>query len=138
MILADVEMANLLVDDQQLQNTMKSMRAKVTDDPMVFTSVIPEQFQANELAPMIRINAIGSSYRGADNGTRIIIPRTLVSFWVKTLKQGEILMPLIDDILQQNSYELYDDTHSPDPDTGDSVDKQLLMFRMFYRGIKMK
>lgn len=136
MIYPEVKIMQALVKDEQLQNTMKSMRREDVDDPMVFTSNIPEIYQVNTYAPMIRLNYIGSSYRGSDDTDMLYYPRLLVSFWAKTLADGQKLQPMIDKLIQSLNYHLYDDVHSLDSDTSDTADNQLIMFRLFYRGIE--
>ncbi|MDK7312343.1 hypothetical protein QP481_10435, partial [Streptococcus oralis] len=79
---------------------MTSMReSEVEDENMIFNDQIPEEFQAAQYAPIIRINHIQATMRSADNQYFAEKPSVLVSFWVKSLAQLEELKPVIEKIL---------------------------------------
>ena len=139
MIFPEVKLRKLLVSNKELIDTMDSMRTTSVDgDPMVFTGKITDKFTAYKYSPMIRINYLGSSWRGADNDYDFEIPRILVSFWCKSLSEGQKLYPLIKRILRDGGYYIYDDGHDKDPDSQDSQGKQLWMFRLFVRSINLE
>lgn len=139
MIFPEVKLRKLLANNHELISLMNSMRSTdVHGDPMVFTGKITDKYTAYNYSPMIRINYLGSSWRGADNDYDFQIPRILVSFWCKTLAEGQQLYPLVRKILKDNGYLAYDDSHDKDPDSQDSKGKQLYMFRLFVRNINME
>lgn len=139
MIFPEVKVRQLLVSNEHLIETMNNMRpASVQDDKMVFTGKITDKYIAYKYAPMIRINYMGSSWRGSDNEHTLTIPRMLVSFWCQSLAQGQILYPIIRDTLTDGGFYIYDDGHDKDPDSQDSKGRELWMFRFFIRSLDMK
>lgn len=89
MIFPEVKVRKLLVSNKELIDTMNDMRTtSVNGDPMVFTGKITDKFTAYKFSPMIRVNYLGSSWRGADNDYNFEIPRILVTFWCKSIDEG--------------------------------------------------
>ena len=114
-MLATSKIYQTLIGNDTLISMMTSMReSEVEDENMIFNDQIPEEFQAAQYAPIIRINHIQATMRSADNQYFAEKPSVLVSFWVKSLAQLEELKPVIEKILIDINYPLYNVDYEPD------------------------
>lgn len=138
MELADTKIYKALSSNEELTNLMKSMRSVEVDENMIFNQSIPEDYQANKYAPLIRVNYIGSTYRASDDYQNFLRPQVLVSFWVKKLSQGAKLLPIIKRTLASVGYYPYSENHEEDPDTGDQLENKMYIFRVYVHGLEIE
>ncbi|KAA9260117.1 hypothetical protein F6I24_01105 [Lactobacillus jensenii] len=139
MMLATSKIYQTLIGNDTLISMMASMREnEVEDENMIFNDQIPEEFQAAQYAPIIRINHIQATMRSADNQYFAEKPSVLVSFWVKSLAQLEELKPVIEKILIDINYPLYNVDYEPDREASqDNPENKLYICRIYVHGIEL-
>ncbi|EEX27919.1 hypothetical protein FOF68_00375 [Lactobacillus jensenii] len=139
MMLATSKIYQTLIGNDTLISMMTSMReSEVEDENMIFNDQIPEEFQAAQYAPIIRINHIQATMRSADNQYFAEKPSVLVSFWVKSLAQLEELKPVIEKILIDINYPLYNVDYEPDREASqDNPENKLYICRIYVHGIEL-
>jgi len=138
-MLATSKIYQTLIGNDTLISMMTSMReSEVEDENMIFNDQIPEEFQAAQYAPIIRINHIQATMRSADNQYFAEKPSVLVSFWVKSLAQLEELKPVIEKILIDINYPLYNVDYEPDREASqDNPENKLYICRIYVHGIEL-
>ena len=138
-MLATSKIYQTLIGNDTLISMMTSMReSEVEDENMIFNDQIPEEFQAAQYAPIIRINHIQATMRSADNQYFAEKPSVLVSFWVKSLAQLEELKPVIEKILIDINYPLYNVDYEPDREASqDNPENKLYICRIYEHGIEL-
>ncbi|MCF1847359.1 hypothetical protein LZE18_04680 [Lactobacillus mulieris] len=138
-MLATSKIYQTLIGNDTLISMMTSMReSEVEDENMIFNGQIPEEFQAAQYAPIIRINHIQATMRSADNQYFAEKPSVLVSFWVKSLAQLEELKPVIEKILIDINYPLYNVDYEPDREASqDNPENKLYICRIYVHGIEL-
>ncbi|MCZ3875634.1 MULTISPECIES: hypothetical protein [Lactobacillus] len=138
-MLATSKIYQTLIGNDTLISMMASMREnEVEDENMIFNDQIPEEFQAAQYAPIIRINHIQATMRSADNQYFAEKPSVLVSFWVKSLAQLEELKPVIEKILIDINYPLYNVDYEPDREASqDNPENKLYICRIYVHGIEL-
>lgn len=138
-MLATSKIYQTLIGNDTLISMMTSMReSEVEDENMIFNDQIPEEFQAAQYAPIIRINHIQATMRSADNQYFAEKPSVLVSFWVKSLAQLEELKPVIEKILLDINYPLYNVDYEPDREASqDNPENKLYICRIYVHGIEL-
>ena len=138
-MLATSKIYQTLIGNDTLISIMASMREnEVEDENMIFNDQIPEEFQAAQYAPIIRINHIQATMRSADNQYFAEKPSVLVSFWVKSLAQLEELKPVIEKILIDINYPLYNVDYEPDREASqDNPENKLYICRIYVHGIEL-
>ncbi|EQM96009.1 hypothetical protein HMPREF0525_01503 [Lactobacillus jensenii 27-2-CHN] len=138
-MLATSKIYQTLIGNDTLISMMTSMReSEVEDENMIFNDQIPEEFQAAQYAPIIRINHIPATMRSADNQYFAEKPSVLVSFWVKSLAQLEELKPVIEKILIDINYPLYNVDYEPDREASqDNPENKLYICRIYVHGIEL-
>lgn len=138
-MLATSKIYQTLIGNDTLISMMASMReSEVEDENMIFNDQIPEEFQAAQYAPIIRINHIQATMRSADNQYFAEKPSVLVSFWVKSLAQLEELKPVIEKILIDINYPLYNVDYEPDREASqDNPENKLYICRIYVHGIEL-
>lgn len=138
-MLATSKIYQTLIGNDTLISMMTSMReSEVEDENMIFNDQIPEEFQAAQYAPIIRINHIQATMRSADNQYFAEKPSVLVSFWVKSLAQLEELKPVIEKILIDINYPLYNVDYEQDREASqDNPENKLYICRIYVHGIEL-
>ncbi|NPC94793.1 hypothetical protein HOO54_22115 [Bacillus sp. WMMC1349] len=109
MMLPIQEVETLLSENEKLSSLVDTKR--------IFLVYVPEEDQDVQKAPMIRINELESHRKDyADDKALTFEVDIQIDLWTKTVKDAQMIQPIIDQIMADNDYQQYASSFDRDPD----------------------